>query len=205
MVKVTVLVEGGGDDNSLKSRAAAGLRKLIEKLGLKNRPAIEFLGGRDEVYKRFCREVDRPREPRLYLLLVDSEEEVPYATNDHPRWHHLASRDKWQRPSANVTDAHLHFMVTAMETWIVADKNAIRDRFPADYRDVISDGTRFESLSKSTVLDLLQRATNRNEREGRYKKGVISFELLARVNPDTLRKNCPHAHRFFEELERHLG
>ena len=58
-------------------------------------------------------------------LLIDSEEPL---SNIDETWDHLMRRDRWQRPRGAQDDQVL-FMTTCMETWIVADYNALRAHF----------------------------------------------------------------------------
>ncbi len=210
MVKVTVLVEGAGQNNALKTLARENLLGLIRKLQLSEYPSIEFHGTRRAAFDRLKNELRRSSEDRFFILLVDSEEPFypsPDPNEIHHRWAHVRNRsgDNWIRPNT-ATDENLHFMATAMETWIVADKEAIRSRFPRDFREnAIRNVPDWEQRPKDEVMGLLRSATAERSRKGCYQKGKISFELLGLVNPQTLRANCPHANLFFLELERRLG
>lgn len=212
MVKVTVIVEGAGESPALRSIARKNLGLLLKKLSLNGQPEIEFKGTRRAAFDHLKHKLGTPSKDgdRAFILLVDSEEPfVPSAdpNEKHHRWAHVRNRpgDNWDRP-ANASDDHLHFMATAMETWIIADKEAIRSRFPKDFREnAIKDIRDWEQRSKLQVKELLRLATGERLGKGRYEKGEVSFELLGRVNPQTLRKNCPHAERFFSALENLLG
>lgn len=205
MVKVTVLVEGAGEDNSLKSVARQNLACLLSKLRLTSKPSIEFHGTRRAAFDRLRHALGRPSNGTCFFLLVDAEEPFVLSTDPnekHHRWAHVRNRngDNWPRPDT-ATDEHLHFMATAMETWIIADQDAIRSRFPKEFNDrAITDDLDWENLSTDRVQALLRKATGE-----RYKKGKVSFELLGRVDPQTLRAKCLHAERFFSALERLLG
>jgi hypothetical protein len=210
MVTVTVLVEGAGESLALRSIAKKKLGELLKKLPLARQPRIEFQGTRRAAFDRLEIELSKPTKDRVFILLVDSEEPFTESSDPnekHHRWAHVRNRseDHWERPDA-ATDEHLHFMATAMETWIIADKEAIRSRFPKDFREnAIKDIRDWEERSKEEVQDLLRSATGERSWKGCYKKGEISFELLGRVNPQTLRDNCRHANLFFSELEKLLG
>jgi hypothetical protein len=210
MVTVTVLVEGAGESLALRSIAKKKLGELLKKLPLARQPRIEFQGTRRAAFDRLEIELRKPAKDRVFILLVDSEEPFTESSDPnekHHRWAHVRNRsgDNWERPDI-ATDEHLHFMATAMETWIIADKEAIRSRFPKDFREnAIKDVRDWEQRSKEHVKELLRLATGERLGKGRFEKGEVSFELLGRINPQTLRKNCPHADRFFSALEMHLG
>ena len=71
-------------------------------------------------------------------------------------------------------------MVQVMETWFLADRDALRNCFGAQFAEnALRQWPELEAVPKQTVLDALQRATARCQK--RYAKGKVSFELLAQV------------------------
>ena len=83
-------------------------------------------------------------------------------------------------------------MVQVMETWLVADRNALAEYFGALFREnAFRQWPDLEDVSKRDVLDALTRATAGCPR--RYAKGNVSFELLERIDPARVEAACPHA------------
>ena len=83
-------------------------------------------------------------------------------------------------------------MVQVMETWLLADRAALREYFGAPFREnALRQWPELENLPKPDVLDVLARATAGCPK--RYAKGEISFELLAITDPGRVEAACPHA------------
>ena len=203
-MKVKIYVEGGGDRNELRIRCREGFRKLIEKAGFAG-PMVEFkpCGGRDQAFDNFKTAI-KTREPTEYpILLVDSED--PIAANTTP-WKHLRLRpgDNWIRPQ-RVSDDQTQLMVTCMETWIMADRAALRDFFESKLQEsALLPEADLEQYDRHRVQDVLEHATRNCGRKKAYKKGKRSFQVLEALNPDTLKQRLPHFKRFIETLEMHL-
>ena len=137
--------------------------------------------------------------------MVDSEDLVDGANGaDNPfgAWRHLADRDKWQRPKA-ASDDQAQLMVTTMETWLVADPNAVIKHFPSMNSTKLPDDNNLGSRTKEDILAALEKATS-GSNKGEYKKGRDSFDLLAKLNPDELKSKLPHFRRFVESLDARL-
>ena len=199
-MSVRIYIEGGGDSKDLQSRCREGFRKLIERTGFEGRmPSTVACGGRNNAYDMFkiaLRSVDVNEFP---MLLVDSEE--PVITTP---WDHLKSRDGWERP-AGAEDDQAQMMVTCMETWIMADHEALRKVFGAHLRE--SALFPVEGLERRSRQDLLAALKNATEECGRgkgYDKGRRSFQILAELDPETLKENLSYFCRFSETLERYL-
>ena len=200
---VKLFVEGGGDDDSLKTECRRGFAKLLEKGGLAGRmPRIVACGGRQRAYDRFSTELAARDPATAPMLLVDSEDPVLRGTSP---WAHVASRkgDQWAKP-AGASDDHLHLMVQCMETWLLADRQAIASFYGNGFRvgALPSAGSQIETLSRQEILQKLEQATRSARTKGRYDKGRHSFALLAQVDPGVLRQASPWADRFFEMLDR---
>ena len=66
--------------------------------------------------------IRNPRPGQMPFLLVDSETAV---TTGQSAWRHLGARDGWDRPP-QAGDDQAFLMVQVMETWFLADRNALR-------------------------------------------------------------------------------
>jgi len=210
VVSVKIYVEGGGDSKSLQVQCREGFRKLIEKLEFTGRmPAIVAGGSRAGAYDKFSTAAAQ-HDPGLYpILLVDSEEPVEESAGspDAPvAWNHLHSYDKWERPAGADND-QAQLMVTCMETWIMADHGALQTACGSRLQvsALMPADAYLEARSPHEVQQALGHAT-RNCGSGQiYRKGHRSFELLGKLNPQSLKAHLSHFRRFVATLERHLG
>jgi hypothetical protein len=201
MVSVKIYVEGGGDSKEIHTRCREGFNKLIKKLGFKGHmPKIIAGGARDKAYGMFNRAMTSAKENDEYpILLVDSEDPITLGP-----WEHLKVRDDWDRP-VGAEDDQAQMMVTCMETWIMADHEALRKVFGSCLRE----GTLFplnglEKRLRQELLKTLESATNDCGKNRGYDKGGRSFQILAILNPKLLEENLLYFHRFRETLDRHL-
>ena len=131
------------------------------------------------------------------ILLVDSESAVQ---PEHSVWKHLRTRDNWPRPQ-NASDDQAFLMVQFMETWFLADREALQRYFGARFRKKeLKEWPQLEAVAKATVLTALDRATAQCSK--RYEKGKVSFELLAKIDPGRVAEACPHAKDLIERLKK---
>jgi len=94
-------------------------------------------------------------------------------------------------------------MVQVMETWFLADRETLRKYFGASLREeALRAWPSLERVPKDTVLDALSRATAACRTP--YAKGKVSFEILAKLNPNRVEQACPNAKRLLDRL-RGLG
>ena len=203
-MSVALYVEGGGDDKDLKSECRRGFAKLLANMGFKGRlPKIVACGPRNDAYDDFRTALGQGlRHP---IMLIDSEDlvnETNAPNNPSGAWNHLTACDKWQRPKA-ASDDQAQLMVTTMETWLVADPNALIKHFPSMNSTKLPDDNNLESRTKEDILAALKRATS-SSNKGEYKKGRDSFDLLGKLNPDELKSKLPHFRRFVESLDARL-
>lgn len=61
----------------------------------------------------------------MVFMLIDSEDPM---ANIEATWPHLKVRDGWEKPE-NAGDEQVLMMTTCMETWIVADRAALKSHF----------------------------------------------------------------------------
>lgn len=193
MVKVRIFIEGGGDGKVLDGAFKYAWWKFFTAAGLDGKmPAIVRGEGRSETFRKFQNTPWKPRE--LRLLLVDSEGPVDA---NHTAWQHLKARpaDNWDRPEWAADDS-AYLMVQFMETWFLADREALRRFFGQSFNaNPFREWPSLEAVPKATVLSALERATG-----GRYRKGMISFQLLGMISPDKVAAACPHAKQLLDYL-----
>jgi len=134
------------------------------------------------------------------ILLVDSEDPI---SSDRP-WDHLCVRDRWDRP-VGAEDEQAQMMATCMETWIMADHEALHKVFGSCLREgTLIPVNDLEERSRQELLESLKSATNNCGKNKGYDKGKRSFQILAELNTRSLEKNLRYFCRFKETLGRHL-
>ena len=188
MVTATLYIEGGGEGKDLRARFREGWKKFFDSAGVGGRTKIVRGAGRRQTFDRFAIAVSDSVPGTIPFLLVDSEGPV---ASGHSAWQHLGARDGWTRPDGTGDD-HAFLMVQIMETWFLADRQALRNYFGAGFdENALRAWPNLEDVPKPTVLEELRDATV--SCRPRYTKGKVSFELLARVDPARVEAACPHA------------
>lgn len=119
-------------------------------------------------------------------MLIDSEDPV----DDRDRcWDHLKIRDNWDKPS-DTTDEQVLLMTTCMESWVIADMEALKSHYRHHLQASALPSTHdLEQKPRDQVQAKLEHATRNCPAP--YKKGTRSFEVLAKLNPETLTKRLP--------------
>ncbi len=207
---VDVYIEGGGDESLLRSKCRKGFRLLLEKCGFAGRmPKLHACGGRAAAFDDFCTALGMGKNA---LLLLDSETKVlPAAekgesSSEWNPWVHLFERDgkKWKKPEgAGTLDCHL--MVQCMETWLLADTEAIKTFYGENFSEKSLPRTKnIESIDKATVYACFAKAS-KDCKKGEYSKGGHAFDILETINPELIRYASRWAARFFAELDDRLS
>lgn len=198
MSQVIVYVEGGGDTRGLQAPLREGFHKFFRKVlgDSLPRPKVVACGGRQRAFDDFVQGL-KSNPGADCVLLVDSEEAV---VSGRAKWEHVRQRqgDHWTRPSV-ADETQLHLMVQAMETWLVADPEALSGYYGKDFRPAaLPRATDLETVPKLDVYRALANAT------GATKKGVYGkahgFELIGRIDWRKVQHRCPRAGEFFDAL-----
>ncbi len=204
-MKVRVFVEGGGS-KALNPTCRRSFRKFLEEAGLDGRKfEIVPCGRRTDALEDF--KAGLADRDCVAFLLVDAERPVKAPATRAKPWQHLKEApDNWNRPRV-ATDHQCHLMVQVMESWLLADPEALKSYYGKDFRiDVLPKNQRIEQVSKRDIENRLEQATRDTKKGGYYKnKGKHSFEILAELNPVKVRCKSPYAARFLNELERISG
>jgi hypothetical protein len=195
-VTAKIYIEGGGDGEALHTLFREGWRRFFEAAGLAGQmPRVVPGKGRVQTFDLFLTALGNPRPGELPLLLVDSE--GPVAAG-HTVWQHLKAQANWDRPDG-AGDDRAFLMVQVMETWFLADYALLREYFGAALREQhLREWPALEVLSKDTVISALTRATTGCSKS--YSKGKVSYELLARLNTQSVEAKCPHAKTLLDRL-----
>lgn len=196
MVTIRIYIEGGGDDSAQHTEFRQAWTKFFEKAGLKGAmPRIIAGKGRAHTFDMFKTELSRPTPNSVPLLLVDSEGAVKSGDSV---WQHLKMRDQWDKPD-ETDDDQAFLMVQVMETWFLADVEALKKHFGKDFRESsFGKWPQLESVPKADVFKVLEEATRNCKKQ--YKKGVDSFKILGNVNPSLVKERCPHAKALLDRL-----
>ena len=126
-------------------------------------------------------------------MLVDSENQV----NNAP-FRHLADQDGWNLQESQNEQCHL--MVQAMESWLIADVEALKKFYGQDFNDRSIPGNRdVEAISNNEVGMALKAAT-RNTSKGKYHKIHHGPKILELLDVTKVRKAAPHCDRLFTTL-----
>lgn len=192
-------VEGGGDRREQQALLRQAFASLLDKAGFgrPRAPTVVCAGSRNHAFREFCNALQIHGDAAL--LLVDAE-----AAADETPWPHVRRRDGWAKPDA-ASDDQLHLMVQMMENWFLCDRGMLADYFGRGFGERHLPGAEgdVESLGKAQVAEGLRMAT-RGSRKGEYGKGAHSAELLARIDPQRLRRAAPHFEKLLAALSARL-
>ena len=177
----------GGESKEDQIRCREGFRKIIEKAGLSGRlPRLTACGGRESAFKDFKSAHASRSEGDYIAMLVDSEDPVK---DLEKTWGHLKSRDDWDKP-AGAEDEQVLLMTTCMETWIVADRAALREHYGHKLQEnALPALESLETRNRAEVHDKLVHASR--DCPNAYSKGKRSFEVLAKLDPAVLKQHLP--------------
>ena len=204
MSSITIYLEGGGDGKNTKAALRQGMDAFLNPIKQLARTKswhwkLIPCGGRQQTYDRFCTAVSNVQTEGIVVLLVDAEA----AMNSNTPRAHLQTRDNWNLGFA--TDDMVHLMVHAMETWIVADPNALAayygQRFVAN---ALPNTANLENASKADIIDALEQATRRTQK-GVYHKIRHASEILKKIDHQRVQQRCPACGRLFNALEQTIS
>lgn len=201
MRNIAIYLEGGGDSRDGKAALRQGMDALLQPLkaeaqgralGWKLVPC----GGRDRAFRAFRNAAGS--DDTLVVLLVDSED--PVSTRPVA---HLAQRDGWDLHDAE-NDA-VHLMVQVMETWIVADADALEGYYGGGFNaGQLPRRQALEEVPKAEIERTLRQATAKTTK-GAYHKIRHASELLARIDRERVKARCRHFKRLWEWLAHRLA
>jgi hypothetical protein len=196
---IYLYMEGGGDKSELHTRFRQGMISILEKCGLKGMmPKVFSCGSRNDAYRDFKQAI---KEEKNAVLLVDSESAVCDEFENLP-WHHLKTRDKWDKPE-NAANDQCHLMVQCMESWFLADVETLKEYYGQGFNENHFPrlGQDVESIDKDQVANKLKNATRNCRKKGEYHKGNHSFDILGKINPQKVKAASKWAARFFDTLK----
>lgn len=213
MVEIRIYVEGGGNSETTRAKLRSGfntflasLRTIANTHGIKKWQVVAS-GSRREAYDDFCAAL-KSHPDAFVVLLVDSEDPLPQTCSDPKKrnWEHLKKRqgDQWDCP-VSIDDSQCFLMIQSMETWLVADRAALKKFYGQHFNDkALPANTNLESVAKVTIAEKLKQATSKTQK-GEYHKTKHAFDILAVVDVAVVRKAVPSCDRLFTELESRIG
>ena len=191
-------MEGGGDNKDGKVALRLGMDALLAPLKRDaERKALHWqlvcCGSRQATLRNFRLAVDADDSDAFVALLVDAE--GPVTESPHL---HLASRDRWD--VSFVDEDAVHLMVQVMETWIVADADALSEFYGQRFkRNALPRTQDLESVSKGDIEKALNRATGKTKKGG-YHKIRHARHLLSRIDAARVKQRCRHFERLLDKL-----
>ena len=194
---IVIFMEGGGDRRDGKVTLRQGMDALLAPLKLAARSKalrweLIVCGSRNAAFRAFRNAVNAG-EDAFVVLLADAEAPVSLTPKQH-----LASRDGWEIDFAGEDAVHL--MVQVMETWIIADANALASYYGQGFRrNVLPRRENLEDVPKRDVERALNRATEQTTK-GRYHKIKHLSALLREIDVNKVRERCHHCDRLFNAV-----
>lgn len=198
MTRIVVFMEGGGEKKEGKAALRKGMDAFLNSAkAVARRKSLRWrvvaCGSRNQAYRQF-RAAVAARTGDLPFLLVDSEDGVMRS----PRAH-LTARDGWDRLD-DVAEDLIQLMVRTMETWLIADLEAVQAYYGRNFKaNSLPRHRDLEQVPKQDVSSGLERATAQTQK-GRYHKITHASELLARIDPEKVKVRCWHCERLFDTL-----
>jgi hypothetical protein len=190
-VNAVIYIEGGAvgpNSKDVDIRCREGFRKLLENCGFSTQmrmPRLVPCGGRNSAFEKF-RSAHANAAGKFVALWIDSEEPM---RDIEAAWQHLLEHDQWTQPAGTVNEQVL-FMTTCMETWFVADRDALQAHFKNRLQaSALPPLDRLENRNRHDVQNRLIHATR--ECSNTYAKGTKSYEILAKLSPFVLEQSLP--------------
>lgn len=196
-MSTTIFFEGGGSTEATQSRHRRGLSEYIAKVNPKlSRLRINASGGREQTFDDFKLAMPNCRVGEIVVLLVDSETPVTAATGVE----HLRANDNWIFP--NLGNHCVFLMVQTMESWFLADRNAMQTFYDGGFspKSLPGSPSSVETIRKEDVASGLKAATAKTKTKGAYHKIEHGCALLGLIDPTLVEKGSPHAKQFHDFL-----
>ena len=159
-------VEGGGR-KALDRQCRRAFNEFFRRAGIEtSNVVVEARGPRGEAYNAFRDDSDRNFRR---ILLVDAEGPVTAKT----AWAYLQQNDGCSRPRG-VTDDQCHLMVQVMESWFLADVDALSGYFGQGFRSQrLPANPKVEQVDKRDVIDGIDRAAKGTGGLAIARRGIV--------------------------------
>ncbi len=135
------------------------------------------------------------------LLLVDSDNAV--AENETARDFLQRKYKKWKLQT--VTAEQIHLMVRIMESWFIADVDALKIFYGQEFKEsAIPKNKNVEVIEKERVENSLKAATIKTKKE-QYHKINHGAKILELINPQKVRQAAPHCEKLFAAIREKIS
>lgn len=218
---IRIYVEGGSEKSGLQAQLRVGFDGLlrdVKNAARKRRWKWDLVpcGGRDQAAAAFRHYWGQAKQGEIVVLLVDSEERIPdesptpsdeinsacilrLAKDAEVRKSHVVNRDKWLLKEFPAP--HIHLMVQCMESWIVADPQALAIYYKQGFSEAaLPNRSNLEAELKNDVISKLKKAT-KDTKKGEYAKIKHARDLLGLIDPRKVAARCPRFATFSDWLK----
>ena len=138
----------------------------------------------------------RTHKDAINIVLIDSDK-----PDNGNLIAEVKRRESWDTEvGSEIQDYQIHFMVQVMESWFLADRDALKKYYKQGFREGRLPGNQnVERISKSDVVIGLAKAT-RHTAKKKYHKTQHAPALLSSLDVDKVRSNAPSCNRLFHSL-----
>lgn len=196
--EIRVYVEGGSSKKERKASLRNGLSQFLRKGVGGNRIALNVTvcGNREEAMKDFRRGISDQGDA-LVVLLIDSEGPVGKGESSV---HYLCGKN--DIIESNTAEENCHLMVQMMESWFLADGEALKDFYGRDFNaNALPKNLNVEDIDTKRVSDSLNQATKKTQK-GVYHKGLHAPGILEKLDPEKVQKASSRCCSLFGTLKR---
>ena len=200
VTKIRLSIEGGakGDSRDKLRRGFLALLAPLKAQADSKRIRLDpvMCGNTQETHKHF--EVERrthKKEPGVRCMLLVDADTKP--SDLEKPWEHAREQHHLDRGEA--ADCECHLMVMTMESWLLCDPEAIAKYYGINQK-ALPPISQVEQMEGVQQIAALERAT-RDTTKGKYHKVRHAEDLLAKVDPEKLRKHSKSFKRFVQTLE----
>lgn len=193
---------GGGNSITLRQGFNQFFDKWArhEKINIKLQPIL--CGDRGKAVKIFLND-DNQYSEGFAVLLIDAEREKDedksakvFLQEDFPNY-----------DFKNVKESQCHFMVQAMESWFLADKEKLAACYDAKFNvKALPPHKEIEKVPKDDAINKLKIATKDTRNgKGEYGKGADSGRILGAIRPEKVIEAAAHCNRLFKTIKEEIG
>jgi hypothetical protein len=199
-MEIKLYVEGGGKGSH--KRATIKLQQGFDaffaelKVAAQNKK-ISFkiipAGNTQSTYDDFIFSV--ANSPQSFnLLLVDSDAALD--ENESARDFLQKKYKKWKLKT--VKDEQCHLMVQIMESWFIADIDALKEFYGQEFKtSAVPKNKNVEAIGKEKIESSLKTATAKTQKK-EYHKIEHGSKLLETISSQKVREAAPHCDRLFQ-------
>ena len=181
------------------ARLREGFNKLIRptiEQTSHNRIRFKLIAGgsTEETIKDFTKATSSHKNASI-IMLIDSDQAYDSGLLMNIR----------NQIGANIQDEQIHFMVQVMESWFLADRDALKQYYGREFQESrLPQNSDVERIPKSDVIAGLENAT-RDTQKGKYHKTKHAPQLLSNLNADKVCSAAPSCKRLFDALQQLLS